>query len=229
MSAAKKSDRPIVCIPCAIKAFYVGDPSAALADLMSRLEASLHWKPRTELPLIDRIYRFAEGMLALKEYEYLGQPCSGTVRERVSRLSDTLLTRLEEKHGVPHTGGSIPERVRKVRRAVIKAREHEGVDADTATRLADDMDDLFFIVQLFSYPGNYVSERPSVERIAETLDKFEEDIFHVAYPSVRGARRVVVRFGEPISVPREREARTAIESWTKQVEDQVQSLLDAIT
>lgn len=228
MSAAKKSDRPIVCIPCAIKAFYVDDPSAALEDLMSRLEASLFWRPRTELSLPDRIYRFAEGMLALKEYEYLGEPHSGTVRERVSRLSDTLLTRLETQYGVPRTGGSIPQQVRKVRRAVIKASEQESVAADTAARLADDMDDLFFIVQLFSYPGNYVSQRPSVERIAETLDKFEEDIFHVAYPGVRGARRAVVRFGEPIPVPRERENRTAVESWTKDVEGQVQSLLDAI-
>jgi hypothetical protein len=227
-SPAKKADRPIVCIPCAIKALYVEDPTAPLADLMSRLEASLHWRPRTDLPLDTRIYRVAEAMLALKEQEYLGQPQQGTVPERVSRLSDTLLTRLEEKHGVATKGAIIPERVREVRRAVIKASEQEGLPADAAERLNDDMDDLFFVVQLFSYPGDYVAERPSIERIAETLDKFEEDILKADYPGIRGARRAVVRFGEPIAMPKQRDARAAVESWTKPVERHVQGLLDSI-
>ena len=41
------------------------------------------------------------------------------------------------------------------------------------------MEDLFFVIQLYSYPGDYVAEKPSIERIAETLDKFEEDVLRV--------------------------------------------------
>jgi len=44
------------------------------------------------------------------------------------------------------------------------------------------MDDLFFVIQLYSYPGDYVAERPVIERIAETLDKFEEDVLQATYP-----------------------------------------------
>src|SRR5690349_22350242 len=66
MSAAKKAERPIVCIPCALKCFYLTDPTAELTHVMSRLEESIHWRPRTDLPLAERIYRFSEAALALK-------------------------------------------------------------------------------------------------------------------------------------------------------------------
>jgi len=228
MSAAKKAERPVVCVPCALKCFYLDDPSEDLKQLMSRLEESLHWRPRPDLPLADRIYRFAEGVLALKEYEYLGQPQSGSVPERAAGLADKLLARLEAKHSVPNKGGIIPERVKEVRRAVIKAIERDGATQESVQKLAADMEDLFFVIQLFSYPGDYVAERPSIERIAETLDKFEEDVLKVNYPAIRGKRRAVLRFGEPIPVPKERDAKNTVETWTDLVESRVQGLLDKI-
>src|SRR5262249_51220574 len=118
MSAAKKAERPIVCVPVALKCFYLEDPTPGLAELMTRLEESIHWRPRPELPLYERLYRFAEGMLALKEMEHLGQPQSGSVRDRTLKLADTLLSRLEARHKVPNKGGIVPERVKEVRRAV---------------------------------------------------------------------------------------------------------------
>jgi len=228
MSAAKKAERPVVCIPCALKCFYLDDPSKVLRQLMSRLEESLHWRPRTDLPLADRIYRFAEGSLALKEYEYLGQPQTGSVPERTARLADGVLSTLEAKHTVPNKGGIVPERVKEVRRAVIKAIEQDGATPESVHKLAADMEDLFFVIQLFSYPGDYVSERPSIERIAETLDKFEEDVLQADYPGIRGTRKAVLRFGEPIPVPKERDAKNSVETWTDLVECKVQGLLDEI-
>jgi hypothetical protein len=129
---------------------------------------------------------------------------------------------------VANRGGIIPERVKEVRRAVIKALEQEGTSATAKSKLAADLDDLFFVIQLFSYPGDYVAERPTIERIAETLDKFEEDVLRADFPGIRGTRRAVVRFGEPIEVPKEREARDAVEKWTDLVESRVQGLLDEI-
>jgi 1-acyl-sn-glycerol-3-phosphate acyltransferase len=228
MSAAKKADRPVVCIPVALKCFYLDDPTEELKRLMTRLEESLHWRPRPELPLHDRIYRFAEGLLALKEYEQIGQPQTGTVPERTIRLAEAVVGRLEKQHGVPNKGGIIPERVKEVRRAVIKAIEQEGATPETKNKLASDLDDLFFVIQLFSYPGDYVAQRPTIERIAETLDKFEEDVLRADFPGIRGRRRAVVRFGEPIPVPKEREAKNSVESWTDLVESRVQGLLDEI-
>ena len=228
MSAARKGPRDIVCIPCGLKCFYLDDPTDGLKQLMTRLEESLHWRPRPDLSLPDRIYRFAEGLLALKEYEQLGQPQGGSVPERCERLSEAIISRLESKHGLAKKSSFIPERVKELRRVIIKAGEQEGVSQDMKDQLTIDLDDLFFVIQLFSYPGNYVAEQPTIERIAETLDKFEEDVLRADYPGVRGTRKAVVRFGEPMPVPKEREGKGTVERWTDEVQGRVQSLLDEI-
>jgi hypothetical protein len=233
MSAAKKAERPIVCIPCALKCFYIDDPTEELKILMTRLEEAIHWRPRPDLPLNDRLYRFAEGMLALKELEYLGRSDNGPIRERAQKLAETVLARLEGKYKVSNKGGIVPERVKDVRRAVIKAIEQDGQSPDVKKQLTADMEDLFFIIQLYSYPGDYVAEQPSIERIAETLDKAEEDVLRAAFPGIRGKRRAVVQFGEPIPAPKDRavkdnRANCTAETWTDLVESRVQQLLNEI-
>src|SRR5262249_54714181 len=95
-------------------------------------------------------------------------------------------------------------------------------------RYRSDMDDLFFVIQLYSYPNNYLAEKMSLERIAETLDKFEEDLLRAPLPSVRGTRRVVVRFGEPIPVQPERHRRGVASQLTRMLEQRVQHLLDEL-
>lgn len=195
---------------------------------MTRLEESLHWRPLTELGLSERIYRFAEGLLALKELEYLRQAQSGPLTARVQQLADEVLRRMEQKHQVKQAGSEIPERVKEVRRAVIAAMEQESLAATARSALEADLEDLFFVIQLYSYPGDYVTERPAIERIAETLDKFEEDVLHADYPSIRGERKVIVQFGEPLAIPHGRDGKPSVPEWTDRFEQQVQSLLDQI-
>jgi hypothetical protein len=195
---------------------------------MTRLEESIHWRPRQDLPLVERLYRFAEGLLSLKELEHVGQPQTGTVKARTLQLADAVLSRLESRHGIANKGGIVPERVKEVRRAVIKQIEQNGKEDALKRQLAADMDDLFFVVQLFSYPGDYVAQRPTIERVAETLDKFEEDVLRADFPGIRGTRRAVVRFGEPIPVPKERQGPRAVEQWTDIIESRVQALLDEV-
>ena len=47
------------------------DPLPKLHEVMERLESKFTWWPRADLDLVDRIYRFAEGMLGLKELSLL--------------------------------------------------------------------------------------------------------------------------------------------------------------
>ena len=252
LSAAKRTDKPIVVIPAAIKCRYVTDPTPGLLDLMSRLEQSLHWRPHTHLPLPERIYRFAEGLLALKELEYLGRHQTGTVQFRTASLIGHLIDDQERRHNIEKRIGSVPERVKELRRHHIErldastgkfassdpdASERPGhspskrttlITDDERRQLERDMEDLFFVIQLYSYPGDYVAERPSIERIAETLDKFEEDVLRVRYPTPRGTRHATVRFGEPIPLANERASRDATAALTTQLEQRVQGLLDQV-
>ena len=50
--AARKSERPIVAIPCAMKYRYTKDPTPELLALMTQLEHSIHWYSKTTCPLV---------------------------------------------------------------------------------------------------------------------------------------------------------------------------------
>ncbi len=83
----------------------------------------------------------------------------------------------------------IPERVKAARRAIIEKLSDESVSAESKHALHDDLEDLFLVVQSFSYPGDYVGAKPSIERMAETLDKFEEDVLRKATATIKVHRR----------------------------------------
>ena len=228
LSASKRASRKVVVIPCSLKCFYLNDPTPSLNETLNRLEQSLHWRPRPNLPLDARVYRIAEGLLTLKEMEYMGQSHRGGLVERIGGLANYILDRLEDKQGRPRGIESIPERVRNARRSIIQQMDESDLNDEQTETLNADMEDLFFVIQLYSYPGDYVSEKPVIERVAETLDKFEEDVLKADYPGVRGPRRVVVRFGTPLEIPKERGGRGAIAEWTRRIENEVQAGLDAI-
>ncbi len=233
MSAARKSDRPIVVVPCGIKFWYLDDPTPKLHQLMSRLDERLLLRPQPDKPLKERILRFAEALLTLKEIEFLGTAQPGELAERIQRLANSVLNDQECRQGITSEGKAVPDRVKDLRQKIIneleRFRKHEPNDAASRfVELSDDMDDLFFVMQLYSYPGDYLSGNPSVERIAETIDKFEEDVLDLELPSVRGRRQVAIRFGEPLTVPKDATGREAVVELTQRMQGSVQQIVDEL-
>ena len=219
LTAAK---RPVVIVPAAIKYHYLEDPTPELDRLMDKLEEEIFWRPRRDLSLSERIYRFAEGALALKELEYTGHTSAGRLPERIGQLSEFILSQLEERHGAPRGGATIPERIKSLRQRTIKKLEALGEDDPQREPSEHDLDDVFLVVQLFSYPGDYVAEAPaSIERIAETLDKFEEDVLGASRAAIRTPRRATVALDEPIVVEPDSERRQAGPQLTRFLEERV--------
>ncbi len=194
---------------------------------MSKLEQQIHWRPKTEKPLADRVYAFGQAMVSLKELEFLGEPATGPLPERIQRLADAVLSRLEDKNGAATEGSSVPERVKHIRRGVLERLTAEGISDDQRTELNRDLDDVFLVVQLFSYPGDYVAQAPTIERLAETIDKFEEDVLHLPTASIKADREATVMFDRPIEVVAQK-SRTAARELTAQVETRVQAMLDEL-
>lgn len=226
IAAARRAERPIVCVPCAITYRYLDDPTEFLIELMGDLEEAILWRRQTEYPLDQRIYRFAEALLAVKEIEYLGTASSGPLPDRIRRLGDSILSAVERRHQLDGVGQKVPERVKAARRVIIeKMTSGDSPDTGGSQVLHADLEDLFLVVQSFSYPGDYVNERPTLERLAETLDKFEEDVLRRPTASIRGRRRVLVQFADPVSVPSTKE-RDLAGRLTQQIESSVQALLD---
>jgi len=225
--AARKADRDVVVVPCGLRYYYVEDPLPALLELMDDVEAALFWRPTPERPMSERLYRVADGMLGLKELEFLGEARQGLVPERIAFLTDGVLKRVEEKYEISAEGKTIPERIKQGRQRAISAITEADEASEEYRGCADDLDDCYLCAQLFSYPGDYVAERPSIDRLAETLDKFEEDILERPTATVRARRRAVVVLGEPITVPKEKK-RDAPSELTRTIEQRVQSLLDSV-
>ena len=238
LAAAKKSERPTVVIPTAIKFFYTADPSRALKRVATLLEDRVLLRPLSKAPLFERVHRIAEAVMALKELDYLGHTRAGKLRERVVFLTEAVLEDLERQRSLTPAAIGVSERVKTVRQALIKRKEEllapyrqNGTQAPLPSEVLDElwelgkqMDDVFFVTQIFSYPGDYLADNPSIERLAETLDKFEEDVLRHDLPSVHGPRKAVVQFGEPLQVVA-RKGRGEVEALTAQMHAQVQRLL----
>jgi hypothetical protein len=228
MTAAKDMRRSVVCVPCGIKYQYTEDPTDELVELMGQLEERILWRVRDDLPLAERIYRFAEGALALKELEYLGHTQKGSLPDRINSLSDQVLSRLEGRYKRSAKDLTLPKRVKMLRKEAIKLQGASDENSQQREQARLDIEDLFFVTQLFSYPGDYVAGKPTIERMSETLDKFEEDVLKLPTATIRGSRRAIVSFGEGIIVERGHDKRDAVHSLTEIFEQKVQVLLDDI-
>jgi 1-acyl-sn-glycerol-3-phosphate acyltransferase len=236
---AAERGQTVWLVPVATKYHYLDppDPVPALHAALDDLERRANWRVDRARPLVERVYRYAEGMLGLKETEYFGAARSGPLPGRLAALREFLLARVEAKRlpaarrraTVCH---DIPERVKDVRRACLDALAAPGVTDAERRALRADLHDVFVAFQTSSYPGDYVREGPTVERVAETLMKFEEDFLGVHEVTPHAPRTAVVRFGEPVDVGSRVAAATrprrAVAALTSELGHALQSLLDAL-
>lgn len=227
LRAARRSRRPVACLPTAIKYHYANDPGPRLLALTRRLEQRLGLPFQPEMPLASRIVRTTDAVLEAKELECFGMRQLGSNVERRERLIVELLSRLESCYGIAAQAATVSERVKRVRQHAIAVLENS---QDRCSRQAAqrDLDDLFAVMQLFSYPADYLAGNPSVERLAETLDKLEEDVLEVPTAKRRGIRRTVIAFGEPILAQPHADRKTEAIALTEALELRVQDLLDAM-
>jgi 1-acyl-sn-glycerol-3-phosphate acyltransferase len=226
LRAAHRSGRPVACIPCGMKFQFVDDPTPSLLAVIARIERQFGWTPLTHWPLARRLQAIGSEVLSKIEREHFGEQRRGPLRKRQSELLNDLLGRIEERHGCVAIG-TIPERVKQVRRRVISALE-TSTESDAGVRLRADLDTVFLVMQLFSYPADYLTGQPSVERLAETLDKMEEDLLGVRTARRRGVRRAIVSFGEPVMVSPFDAAPGAARPLTDLLHTRVQNLVDEI-
>ncbi len=227
--AAKKSPRPIHALPCGIKFRYLDDPQPSLLKVMDQLEDRLFLGRRPDRPLTERILRIADVTLTIKEIEHLGRPNTGTLRERLVTLCEAILAQIAASFGNANVDGTIPERVKEFRRKAIQGVEQNDVPTEERERRRRNLEDLFLVVQLYSYPGDYLLEHPSPERLAETIDKLEEDVLGASLPTVHGRRAVTIQFGKPLPIQRDPGSRNQTRELTVQLEQRVQELLTQLS
>ncbi|HEV3080112.1 MAG TPA: lysophospholipid acyltransferase family protein [Gemmataceae bacterium] len=187
-------------VPAAIRYRYVEAIGPRLETALTRLENRLRVKSPPGTPLAERVLRYGEHVLAIKEKE-----CFGRCRDehdlprRISRLTTALLERHELTYlGASPAADTVPLRAKALRRRLLGTWTDKAADDETRRRARAALDDVQLAMQAYSYPGDYISESPTVERIAETIEKLEEDILGRSRPKGRRSARVL--FGEPIDL-----------------------------
>jgi len=200
-AAAGRGDR-VVVHPVAVRYVFNGDVAATVAPMLADIEHRLTWKTQSELPLVERIIKIGEALLALKETEFLGAPQTGDLSGRIQRLIDHLLCPIEGQwiKGRRETG--VVARVKALRSALVSDLVAGSLaEAETEKRW-DLLARLYLAQQLAFYPAGYFRPEPTPERILETAERFEEDMTD----RVRKVSpiRALVDVGEAIEVSPER-------------------------
>lgn len=232
LRAAEKSPagRLAYAIPTSIRIRHDPAVEETFARRLDALERRITWKPQRHLNVADRVFRLGSALLSIKEEEYLGETCHGDLHARIVSLQERLVESVERRQGLSLEGRPIPERISALRHRIRLqwTATGTGVGSDAEASLEDDLDRLFAAQQLYSYRGRYMASRPTLDRIAETLFKLEEDMLGVGtYPAPRWAE---ISFGEPIEVPSFARAlggnaRAAVGPLTRELRERIQDLL----
>jgi 1-acyl-sn-glycerol-3-phosphate acyltransferase len=228
LAALRRAHRPVACVPAAIRYRYVKDPTPELLPLVDAMERKLSLESRHSWPLAPRLARLADDVLARHERHFLGRVETGSFARRAAALTEAILRSLEERHGTPPDGTDIPERVTRLRRAAIRQKEGSPADGPAARQARGDLHDVNTAVQVYSYTNDYTSDDPPIERLAEIVDKFEEDLLGVTTARTRAARRAVVRFGPAVAAAPFQEQSDGVRALTEAMERKVRELLNEL-
>ncbi len=172
--AAKQTERPILIHPVGVKYWLLGDPLPELERRMQKLERSLGWLPRRGADLPQRIVHVGHALLTVKEIERFGQGQPGTLDERIQRLAAVLIADLEKVHLGKELEGSNLERIRRLRLWLVRKLMEVRRDPEVSRATREALDVLLFCENLSAQSHEYLMERPSRERMAETVQRIEE-------------------------------------------------------
>lgn len=215
----------VVVHPVAVKYFFGGDIRQAADDVLTDIEQRLTWRPQRELLLLDRIFKVGSALLSLKEIEYFGQPQTGAFAERLARLIDRLLGPIEQQWlGAVQSGAVIP-RVRNLRARILPEMVAGELSVGQRASRWRQLADIYLAQQLASYPPTYLTH-PSIDRILEIIEKYEEDSTDKA--RLHGHLKVVLEVGEAISVSPERQRGASVDPLMIEIQQSLQSMVDRL-
>lgn len=217
----------VVIHPVGIKYLFGGDIRRAAHDVLTDIERLLTWQPQDHLPLLERIRKVGSALLALKELEYLGVTQEGTIPERVSRLIERLVSPIEtEWLGAPQSGGTL-HRIKNLRMRIMPEMTQNKVAPAERERRFQQIKALLLAQQLSFYPADYLTTRPTVDRILETLERFEEDMTGRA--RIHGSIKAILEVAPAIEVSPERDRSASVDPVMARLEASLSEMVGRLS
>lgn len=231
--AAKRREKAglpgVVIHPVAIRYRFDGDAEAAVLPDIEAFEHKLCWQPQRHLGLVDRIGRIGEGLIALKEVEYLGAARTGDPHQRAERLIEDVLGRLESKWKPPGAGkaNSIVARVKNLRTVILPDLIEKKVTPQERDARWRDLAACYYVQQMAHYPRGYITSQDALpERIVETVERLDEDFSdNINY---HGPMHCTMMVGEAIEVGTHRVRDEAGDPAMVETHQQLQQMLDQL-
>ena len=224
--AKLQPDGKVVVHPVAIKYLFGGDLVETLTPVLEAIEHRFSWRPRRRGTFMERVSRVGMGLLALKEIEFFDRPQVGKLDERLAGLVDRLLTRLEEYWLGEAKSGPVVPRVKALRMKILPEMIDGGLAAEERDRRWDQLADIYLAQQVASYPPDYLKTHPSVERMLETVERYEEDLTDKV--TVHGSLHAVIEVGDAIPVSPRRDRKSDGDPLMDEIELQLQAMLDKL-
>ena len=222
--AREESGGKVVVHPVAIKYLFGGDLLAAVDPVLTEIEVRFGWRPQRHLPLLDRIQKNATALLCLREIAYFGAPQTGTAAERQHGLIERLLCPLEEEWlGTPQSGPVVP-RIKELRLKLVPDLVARRVAPEERERRWRQLADIYLAQQISCYPVDYLTSWPSVDRLLETVERFEDELTDRA--RIHGSLKAVLQVGQAIEVGTKRDLRR--ESLVQRIGRELRGMLDGL-
>ncbi len=213
---SKEGEGSVWILPMFIKYEMVGDVTDKAVRMLKECEDYVQgYVSPSNISLEERIYHFGEALLSIKEKELFEMTYEGmeNLSERIAHDIDLILSKIEEVYFQKICSDDVPMRVKNLRRKLLDLWTDEGQSEGVAQKAVEALDQVQVALQLFSYPGNYVREDPTAERMCETIEKFREDLFgNRKNIAKRNAR---VTFASPMNMKQWNEAGSKKKSMTK--------------
>jgi 1-acyl-sn-glycerol-3-phosphate acyltransferase len=223
---AEQSSGKVVLHPVAIRYFFLGNIERTLEPVLEEIERRLSWRPLSDKPMKDRIIKLGGALLTLKELEYQEKPQEGEISARVARLLDHILVPLEQEWLKGKREEGILARVKALRAAILPDMAAEKVDEIERARRWRQLADIYLAQQLSNYPPDYFKPEPSIEKLLETVERFEEDLTDKV--RVHRPLHAVIEVGEAIHVPPGRERGPQGDSMMAHVREKIEAMLEEL-
>jgi 1-acyl-sn-glycerol-3-phosphate acyltransferase len=214
----------VVVHPIAIKYVFQGDVDKAAGEALADIEKRLSWSPQTDLPLVDRIVKVGDALLKIKELQYGCAVPEGTVlRDRQTNMVNHLLHPLEEEWLGEKKDDGIQIRIKNLRMKIFPDMIGNEMDLAERKRRWDHLERTYLAQQVDCYPEQYVTEYPSVDRLLETVEKFEEDFTDKC--RVHGHLKAITVVDDPIEVSTKRERGLDFNPLMEQIRQRLEAML----
>ncbi|MEQ8789137.1 MAG: 1-acyl-sn-glycerol-3-phosphate acyltransferase [Pirellulaceae bacterium] len=220
---AKRSAGKVVVHPVGIKYLFGGDLRAAVEPVLSEIESRFTWQSDHSEPLIDRIGRIGQALLCLKEIEYFGRAQHGRLHDRIEGLIDRLLSPLEDEWLSGNHSGGVVARVKALRMKLLPGMIEGRIDEVERRRRWKQLGDIYLAQQVSCYPPDYLTDYRSVDRMLETVERFEEDLTDRV--RVHGSLKAIIEIDEPIEVSPERDRKAKVDPLMAALEQRLTAML----